>query len=576
MKFILYYFDPKTPKIFVEKTDDKGEKYLAISSPYNFVYRDEIVARVVNADTPEDAKLQIDKGYSYHTIYQYKPVRAGDGIYFDQFANAYRASEYGFVVYDLNQGRIKVITPLTVNKEKTKAHFIVFPTKFLKIPSYKDIEEVLQRLQIIAIVDKSEIEGKLAEIDVNKPRVARVEVARGKEPENGYDEYFVPMVSLDKKAGKILQDGRMDFREVGSIIEVTKDQELLRRIPKEKPVDGYTIYGEKVEAIIEKREGYTKGDNIVKSPHDENIFVSGIDGCLNVEGMKIAVSPYAIIRGNVDYESGNIDFSGSVHVMESVLPGFSVKARGNIIVEKVVDDAVLEAEGDITVKQGITGKGETRVTSGGKLSANYMLNSTVEAVSEVVVEDSIINSSAFSNDRVMVTAKHGKIIGGSITARHEIVVNTVGNPQGTATTLTVGKSLFIEREILAIKKEMDLYRTDVEDTMRKIKASFGEGLFENPREFVAALPAVKKKNCLLLLKELSENNKKLKELAEKWKETEEKNKFEREPVIVITDTVYPGTVIIIKKRRREIDQVLKNVKFFEDPADKLISFVSAV
>ncbi len=576
MKYIIYYFDPKVVKIFIEKTDDKGDKYLALSSPYNFVVRDEIIARVVDADSPEEAKLKVDKGYAYSHIYQYKPLKSGEGVYFDQFTGAYRASEFGFVVYDPRTSRIKIMTPLTLNKDKTKAHFIIFPSKFMKIPTYKEIEEILQKHQIITIVDKAEIEEELAGIDVNKPKVTRLEVARGKEPENGYDEYFIPLMSLDKKAGKMLQDGRMDFREVGSIIEVTKDQEILKRIPREKPVDGFNIYGEKIEAIMEKREGYLKGDNIVKSAHDENIFVSELNGCLTVDGKRVSVSPYAIIRGNVDYESGNIDFNGSVHVMESVLTGFSVKAKGNIIIEKVVDDAVVEAEGDITVKQGITGKGNVKVTAGGKLKTNYLLNASAEAVMEVEVEDSIINSTVFSNDKVMVTAKHGKIIGGEITARHEIVVNTVGNPQGTVTTLTVGRSLFVEREINAIRREMDIYRTTVEDVIRKIKASFGEGLFENPKEFVATLPPLKKKNCLLLLKDLSENNKKLKELAEKWKEAEEKNKMEREPVVVITDTVYPGTVINIKKRRRQIDQVMKNVKFYEDPGDKLISFTSAV
>jgi hypothetical protein len=576
MKYIIYYFDPAAGRIFIEKTDDKGDKYLALSSPYNFVAKDEIIARVINADSPEEAKLKVDKGYAYSVIHQYKTIRAGDGAYFDQFTNAYRATEFGFAMYDGHGGKIKVLTPLTVNKDKTRAHFIVFPTKFLKLPTYKEIEDILQRHHVITIIDKAEIEAKIAEVDVNKPKVHRIEVARGKEPENGYDEYFIPLLSIDKKAGKMLQDGRMDFREVGSIIEVAKDQEVLRRIPKEKPVDGFNIYGEKIEAEIEKREGYTRGDNILKSSRDENIFVSELNGCLHVDGKRVSVSPYAIIRGNVDYESGNIEFNGSVHVMESVLPGFSVKAKGNIIIEKVVDDAILEADGDISVKQGITGKGSIKITAGGKIKTNYLLNSSVEAVMEVEVEDSIINSNVFSNDKVLVMAKHGKIIGGNVTARHEIVVNTVGNPQGTPTVLTVGRSLFVEREILTIRKEMDVYRTTVEDVIRKIKASFGEGLFENPKEFVAALPAIKKKNCLLLLKDLSENNKKLKELAEKWKEVEEKNKMEREPVIVITDTVYPGTIINIKKRRRQIDQVLKNVKFFEDPADKLISFTSAV
>jgi uncharacterized protein (DUF342 family) len=576
MKYIVCYFDPQATKIFVEKKDEKGDPYLALASPYNFVFRDEIVARVVNAENEEEARQKLDKGYSYCNIIPHRPVKAGDGVYFDQFANAYRASEYGFVVLDGHQGKIKVLTPLTLNKDKTKAHFVIFPTKFLKIPSYKDIEEILQRRQIIAIVDKSEIEEKLEAIDVNNPKLTRIEVARGKEAENGYDEYYIPMLNIEKKAGKVLQDGRIDFREVGSIIEVTKDQEILRRIPKEKPVDGYTIFGEKIEAILENREGYQIGENLVRSPHDENIFVSGINGCLNVDGKRIGVSPYAIIRGNIDYESGNIDFNGSVHVKESVLPGFSVKARGNIVVDGVADDAVLEAGGDITVKQGITGKGSGKITASGKLKANYILNTAIEAEKEIEVEDSIINSTVFSNDKVVVSARHGKIIGGTTTARHEIVANTVGNPQGTPTVLHVGKSLLVERELIAIKREMDVYRANVEETIRKIKTSFGEGLFENPKEFVAKLPAIKKKNCLLLLKDLSENNKKLKELAEKWKAAEEKNKFEREPVVIVTDTVYPGTVINVKKRRREIDQVLKNVKFFENPADKLISFTSAV
>ncbi len=576
MKYILCYFDSKATRMFVEKKDEKGDTYVTLSSPYNFVFRDEIVARVVNAEDEEDARQKADKGYSYCNIIPYRSVKSGEGVYFDQFANAYRASEYGFVILDANQGKFKVVTPLTLNKDKTKAHFVIFPTKFLKIPSYKDIEEILQRRQIISIVDKSEIEEKLASIDINNPKVTRLEVARGKEPENGYDEYYIPLLSIEKKAGKVLQDGRMDFKEVGSIIEVTRDQEILRRIPKEKPVDGYTIFGEKIEAIVENREGYQIGENLVKSPHDENIFLSAINGCLNVDGKRIGVSPYAIIRGNIDYESGNIDFNGSVHVKESVLPGFSVKARGNIVVDGVVDDAILEAGGDITVKQGITGKGNGRITAGGKIKTNYILNTVLESEKEIEVEDSIINSTVFSNDKVVVSARHGKIIGGNITARHEIIVNTVGNPQGTPTVLYVGKSLLVERELIAIKREMDVYRANVEETIRKIKASFGESLFENPKEFVSKLPAVKQKNCLLLLKDLTENNKKLKELAEKWKTAEEKNKFEREPVVIVTDTVFPGTIINIKKRRREIDQILKNVKFFENPADKLISFTAAV
>ena len=68
-----------------------------------------------------------------------------------------------------------------------------------------------------------------------------------------------------------------------------------------------------------------------------------------------------MIKGNVDYDYGNIDFNGSVHITGSVLPGFTVKAKGDIVVDKNVEDAYLEAGGDINVKMGISGKGSCKV-----------------------------------------------------------------------------------------------------------------------------------------------------------------------------------------------------------------------
>ncbi len=576
MRFTVYYFDQTVPRVFVEKTDENGEKHIALSSPYNFVVRDEIVARVINAESQEEAVQFVDSGYSYYNIAPYKSIKPGEGIYFDQFANCYRASEYGFVIYDALKEKIRLLPCLQVSRDKITAYFVAFPTKFMKLPEYGDIETQLQRNNIITILDKKQIEESLRAIDASRPKVTRLEVAKGKEAVNGYEEYFIPLISIDKKAGRMLHDGRIDFREVGSIVEVVKEQEILRRIPPEKPVDGFNIYGEQITAVMEKKDGYLKGDNIVRSLHDENIFLSSIDGCLNVENKKISVLPYAIIKGNVDYESGNIDFRGSILVKGSVLSGFTVKAGGNVIVEKSVDDAFVETGGDLTIKMGVVGKGSTKIVCGGKLKTTYILNSSVEAMGEIEVEDSIINSRVFSNDRIVVTASHGKIMGGEVTARYEVVANVIGNPQESGTTITVGKSLVVEREMAEIRKQMNIIRENVDETIRKIRTSFGEDLFKNPKEFVSHLPAVKKKNCLILLKELSDSNKSLKELSGKYKETEEKNKLERQPSVVVTETVYGGTIINISKRRRLIEQKLANVKFFEDPDEKLIKYVSAV
>ena len=307
----------------------------------------------------------------------------------------------------------------------------------------------------------------------------------------------------------MLEDGRIDFKELESIIEVKRGQEILRKHPGMKPEDGLDIYGEKVSAVFETKEGFTPGEHVIESLGDRNIYISEIDGSLNVDGKIISVSDTAIIKGNVDYDSGNIDVNSSVHIKGSVLPGFSVRAKGNIVIDKNADDAFLEADGDIIIKQGIAGKGAMKIVAGGRVRAKYILNSDVEAMKEIEVSDSIINSRVFSNDKVSVTDRHGKIIGGETTARHEVVVNVVGVPNENLTKINVGVSLFIEREINEIKKEIDSLKAAIEEIMRKIKTSFGEGLFEDPKKFLSILPPLKKKNCLLLLMELTERNKEM-------------------------------------------------------------------
>jgi len=575
MKFFLFYFNPKATKIFIEKTNEDGGKRVALSTAYNFVAKEEIIARIIDIEDPEEATQYLDEGYSYYNLEKYRAIKATDGIYFDESTKSYKTSQYGFVIFDRSSSNIRLLSPLQISKDKLIAYYIVVPSKLNKIPSYVEIEESIFDRGIAAIVEKELIEKQLNEIDVHEKKANRVVVARGRKPVNGYNEYFIPIINISKKAGKVLEDGRIDFREVDAIVEVKKGQKILQRFPTVEPEDGYDVFGERVSAEIEERKGYLLGDNIIQSAENENIYLSEIDGCVNIDRNRISVEPNVIIRGNVDYDYGNIDFNGSVHILGSVLPGFSVKAKGDIIIEKNVDDAYIEAGGDIVIKMGITGKGSSRVIANGSIRSNYILNSVVEAVKEIEVQDSIINSTVFSNDRISVTAKHGKILGGEVTARHEVIVNVIGSQKENITYVTVGRSLHIEREIIEIRKEMEKWRAEVDEILMKIKASFGEGLFENPKEFLKILPPLKKKNCLLLLKELTECNKELKQLVEKQRVVESKLKLEREPVIIVKDILYPGLIAQIKRRKRRIEQTLQNVKLFEDPKEKIIRVSSA-
>ena len=308
MKLAVFYFDTKVGKIFVE-TEENGQKTLSLSSPHNFFYRDEIVARIIDVETPEEVKTKLDHGYTYYRAEQYFTFKIGEGLYYDEATRTYRSSRYGFVILDKTK-TLRNIVPLQVAKDKTRAFLIVFPTKLSKIVAYKDIEEIISINKITVPVAKSEIEQKLAEIQPQNKAVSKIKIAQSRAPVKGRKEYYMPLFDIEKKAGKVMSDGHIDFREGVSIVQITKGQEVLQRYPEIKPEDGYDIYGEKSLAEMEESKGFLCGTNLIPSKDDENIYISHIDGCLEIEKKTISVVAMAVIKGDVDYSTGNIDFNG--------------------------------------------------------------------------------------------------------------------------------------------------------------------------------------------------------------------------------------------------------------------------
>ena len=573
MKKIILYIDPSVQSIFVKKVNDKGEARVALSSKYNFVSAGEIIAKVVDVNSEDEIASLIDEGYNYYNIRDYFSFTVDQGIRFDESTKTYQSKFYGFAV--LKNTKLSLLSPMSYSTGKIKAYYNIFPTKLGKLPSYGEIVEVLQNEKIISIISENRFSQQISEINLEYPSLTKVVVAEGREPINGYDAYFEPLLSFEKQAGKMLDDGRIDYKEVGSIIEVQKNQEILKYYPAVKPVDGYNIFAEMVPAEKTNKGGYKKGDNLIQSDSDSSIFVAEINGCINIQAGKVSVLPVAVISGDVNLETGNIAFNGAVHVMGSVLPGFKIQADSDIIIENYVEDAQLTAGGSIEVKQGVVGKESVKLTAGGSVSAKFMQNAKVEAGKSIIVDDSIINCDILSYDSVVVKSKTGKIIGGKISALYEVKANTIGTINETVTNITVGRNYILEDEMLLKKNEMTIAKQRVDDIKTNIKMQFGEEIFVKPKEYIKGLPDAKKKNCLTLLANLSNAVSGFNKISEEMKELDEKAKLERDPIVICTNKIFPGVTINIKKSTRKVDKTFDNVKFYEDPSDKSVKFIAA-
>lgn len=90
---------------------------------------------------------------------------------------------------------------------------------------------------------------------------------------------------------------------------------------------------------------YRAGDNTFI---DDNNLISMINGDLVFNNDAINVNPIFTLKSNVDLDTGDIVYNGTIIIPGNVASGFSVKASGNIyILGKAEEGSIIEAEGEV-------------------------------------------------------------------------------------------------------------------------------------------------------------------------------------------------------------------------------------
>ncbi|MDR3337014.1 MAG: FapA family protein [Treponema sp.] len=268
-------------------------------------------------------------------------------------------------------------------------------------------------------------------------------VAEGLKAINGRDAYIQYNFENNQSKVKIREgaNGRVNFKDLNIIQNVVESQPLAKKIVAEKGTPGKNLVGEPLPANNGKDIPLPTGRN-VHVGEDGVTIIADMNGQVIVVGDKINVESVYQVNGNVDLKTGNIDFLGSVEISGNVEDGFFVKAAGNIEIRGLVERANLEAEGDITVHQGIAGKSSGRVKAGRSIWARFIENTNVEAGNMVVVSDGIVNSQVDAFKRIVVKGKRANVVGGHLRATEEISADSIGSPtSGTETICEVGYDL---------------------------------------------------------------------------------------------------------------------------------------
>jgi uncharacterized protein (DUF342 family) len=384
-------------------------------------------------------------------------------------------------------------------------------------------------------------------------------VAEGSLPINGQNgkvEFLFDIIK-DRKP-TIMDDGRVDYRELDIIENVSSGQKLCQLIQPIPGTPGKTVLGYDIKAIDGKVATLPKGRN-VEFNEDGTELYSTIDGqVIYIEG-KVSVFASYEVKADVDVSVGNINFVGNVIVRGNVLSGFSIEAGGNVEVWGVVEGAFIKAGGDIILRRGMQGLGKGTLISGGDIIARYIEHSNIEA-KNIIKSEAIMHSFIRCGNKVELTGKKGLLVGGVCRAGKEVIAKVIGSNMATVTEIEVGIEPGLRERFKSVREEINGMEADIKKAdqaitiLRKLEAA--GALTPDKVEIMGK--SVRTKVYM-------ENR--IKDLKEEYETIESKLQQDAYGKVRIMNYVYPGTRVAIGSCMMFVKELLQYCTLYRDGAD---------
>lgn len=327
-------------------------------------------------------------------------------------------------------------------------------------------EEILSDLAVAGIkhgIQERMIDAYLA----GRQFCVKIPLAKGTKVKEGKSAVITYNFNTDLNSKpKVNEDGSVDFHHLDMISHINKGDVLATLTPADFGQDGVDVRGIVVhpKKVVQKKLRHGKHIHLSE---DGTIMYSDVNGHVSLANDQVFVSDTYEVPADVSTASGDIEYDGNVEVKGNVVTGFSVKAKGDIVVNGVVEAANLEADGQIILKRGMQGMGKGTLRAGGSIVSRFLESCDVVAGGDVTA-DAIMHSKVVAKGDVVATGKKGMIAGGEIHTRKNISAKMLGSTMGTITVLESGIGDEVMSEYRSIEKELEGLREETEKCLQQL------------------------------------------------------------------------------------------------------------
>nr|WP_319494052.1 FapA family protein [uncultured Desulfobacter sp.] len=288
-------------------------------------------------------------------------------------------------------------------------------------------------------------------------------IAEGKPPVLPTDGEIHYYFSINfKRPGRINPDGSMDYRDRGEIPHVEEGIMLASKTFPKPGEPGLDVKGKEISVPEPVDPAFSAGPGTRFNEEKSGIF-SSIHGepHLDVMGV-VSVNKEFKVKGDVGYETGNIEFDGNVVVPGEVKEGFSVKCVS--LTAREICGAQVDLSGDLNVSMGIM---DTKLINvKGNIQAKYIRNSTINSYGDLTVQKEIVDSTIYLSGAC--NNERGSILNSTVSAKLGIKAGAVGNESSGPSVLTVGVDEHLIRLGDKIKSSLSVNRDKIHELTSEI------------------------------------------------------------------------------------------------------------
>lgn len=284
---------------------------------------------------------------------------------------------------------------------------------------------------------------------------SHVLIACGELPQDGTDGYYEYFFRTHvSRSPKQEADGSVDYSNVDWFEMVERGQKLAVYHPATEGKSGITVTGQTIPARRGKEQCILTGKGFHRLD-DHLTYVSDLQGVITYEDKKNDAGEISAIRievtnllvvEEVTLATGNLHFEGNVHVKGNVGSGVGVFARGDVLIGGFVESAMIQAGGNVMIKQGMNAVGEGSVKALGNVSGLFFESVHIEAGGNIYA-DYFMGCNLYAEKKIFALGDKGWLVGGSTTAYEGVLAKQIGNRAGIPTLVILGNGHQMRKEL---------------------------------------------------------------------------------------------------------------------------------